>query len=298
MAQKLSLGIIGMSEGNGHPYSWSAIFNGYNQQYMSQCPFATIPQYLSERHYPNDFLSEYGEVTCIYTQDLSVSQHIAKASNINSCVDKPEDMIGKVDAVLLARDDAENHYEMTLPYLQAGLPVFIDKPLALSVAEAEKIFAAEQFPGQVFSCTSLRYADELMILAEEKNRIGDIKYVEASVPKKWDTYAIHTIEPIVLQFPDRGKLVRVTPRYKEGVRVCIVEWENLMASIKATGNTPSSIKINYLGQKGTVEKIFADSFKCFKRSLREFIAVVNKQSAGIAREETLEIVSIIEKGRL
>ena len=24
----LKLGIIGLSEGNGHPYSWSAIFNG------------------------------------------------------------------------------------------------------------------------------------------------------------------------------------------------------------------------------------------------------------------------------
>ena len=26
----LKLGIIGISNGNGHPYSWSAIFNGYD----------------------------------------------------------------------------------------------------------------------------------------------------------------------------------------------------------------------------------------------------------------------------
>ncbi len=34
-----NLGIIGMSPGNGHPYSWAAIFNGYNKEKMAKCPF-------------------------------------------------------------------------------------------------------------------------------------------------------------------------------------------------------------------------------------------------------------------
>ena len=41
----LRLGIIGISEGNGHPYSWSAIFNGYNHEYAQDCPFPVIPDY-------------------------------------------------------------------------------------------------------------------------------------------------------------------------------------------------------------------------------------------------------------
>jgi hypothetical protein len=32
MSKKIKLGIIGASKGNGHPYSWSAIFNGYDAQ--------------------------------------------------------------------------------------------------------------------------------------------------------------------------------------------------------------------------------------------------------------------------
>jgi len=28
----LKLGVIGMSEGNGHPYSWSAIINGQSDE--------------------------------------------------------------------------------------------------------------------------------------------------------------------------------------------------------------------------------------------------------------------------
>ena len=79
--EKIKLGIIGISEGNGHPYSWSAIFNGYDTQAMKLCPFPVIPQYLSEREFPSDFLTEIGEVTHIYTQDYELSKQIAKASN-------------------------------------------------------------------------------------------------------------------------------------------------------------------------------------------------------------------------
>ena len=32
MIKELKIGIIGSSDGNGHPYSWSAIFNGYNKK--------------------------------------------------------------------------------------------------------------------------------------------------------------------------------------------------------------------------------------------------------------------------
>ena len=39
----IKLGIIGMTEGNGHPYSWSAIFNRYDVDAMTkECPFPGI----------------------------------------------------------------------------------------------------------------------------------------------------------------------------------------------------------------------------------------------------------------
>jgi hypothetical protein len=34
-ADNIRLGVIGMTEGNGHPYSWSAILNGYDRARMT-----------------------------------------------------------------------------------------------------------------------------------------------------------------------------------------------------------------------------------------------------------------------
>ena len=39
----IRLAMLGMVDGNGHPYSWSAIFNGYDRAAMAGCPFAGIP---------------------------------------------------------------------------------------------------------------------------------------------------------------------------------------------------------------------------------------------------------------
>jgi len=204
MAKKIKLGIIGMSQGNGHPYSWSAIFNGYDEKAMQDCPFPAIPDYLGQRQFPEEGLGDLGKVTHIWTQEKKISENIAKAAKIPTVVAQMEDLIGEVDAILLARDDSENHYQMALPFLKVGLPIFIDKPLALTETEAKKILEAQQYKNQIFSCSSIRFAQELQVSEKDRNEIGEILYVEASVPKKWDTYAVHVIEPLISQLPLYG----------------------------------------------------------------------------------------------
>ena len=293
---KLKLGVIGMSEGNGHPYSWSAIFNGYNPAYMKDCPFPAIPEYLSKQKFPEDSLAHLGEVTHVWCQEKNVAEHIAASSNIANVVTNMEDMIGNIDAVLLARDDAENHYEMALPFLKAGIPIFIDKPLAIKINEANKIWAAQQFDNQVFSCSSLRYAKELILTEEDKQIIGTIKLVEGSVMKKWETYAIHVLEPLVAQLPNRGQLKNIKSQYAGGIREALVQWENVSGYFKTTGDTPSPLQIKFFGEKGNITKTFFDSFNAFKNSLEVFIDVIHHPEKNIERAETLELVTILEKG--
>src|SRR5690606_17073704 len=202
--RKLNLGIIGISEGNGHPYSWAAIFNGYDQNEMLNCPYPVIPEYLSEQNYPQDFLGHLANVTHIWTQNAEESHKIAKSAKIPYIVDKMEDMIGYIDAVLLARDDAENHLELSKSFLQAGIPIFIDKPLAFDLETAREILNQQTFEGQIFTCSSLRYSNDLLLSKEQAKLLGDISFIEAKVPKSWEKYAIHVIEPIIAGNPNRG----------------------------------------------------------------------------------------------
>ena len=82
-------------------------------------------------------------------------------------------LVGAVDAVLLETNDGRPHLEQVLPVLRAGKPVFIDKPVAGSLADAIAIYRlAEHHKVPVFSSSSLRFAKGT--LAVRDGAIGEV----------------------------------------------------------------------------------------------------------------------------
>ena len=291
MARKLKLGVIGMSDGNGHPYSWSAIFNGYNTQEMKKCPFPVILKYLSKESFPENFLTEHGEVTHIWTQDYELSKHIALSTYIPNVCINVEEMLGNVDAILLARDDAENHLKHCNIFLNAGLPIYIDKPFALDISSALKLWETSIYDNQIFTCSALQFAKEFHI---DYKKIGKVKMVWASTPKSWVKYAVHIIEPVLKILGDQGKISKVVP-IMQGASV---EWESGVSCVfKTTNNISSPIWIRVQGQIGYKDMYFEDSFYAFKKALKRFIDVINKKKPNLSKSLTLQMVEILEKSK-
>ena len=81
-----------------------------------------------------------------------------KALGVEVC-DDLDTMISQVDAVLLETNDGRPHLEQVAPVLKAHKPVFIDKPVAGSLADAIAIFElAKYYDTPVFSSSSLRFS--------------------------------------------------------------------------------------------------------------------------------------------
>ena len=75
-------------------------------------------------------------------------------------VDSIDELLTKVDAVLLESNDGRVHLEQAAPVLAAGKRVFIDKPLAGSLADAIAIFKlAEHHGTPVFTASGLRFGE-------------------------------------------------------------------------------------------------------------------------------------------
>ncbi len=292
----LRFGIIGLSEGNGHPYSWAAIFNGYDPAAMATCPFPVIPAYLAERSFPADAVAG-ATVTHVWTQDAAVAAHVAAASRIPNVVADLTDMIGHVDGVLLARDDAEAHFEFAAPFLEAGVPVFIDKPLALSVAEAKRIYAAQARPGLVFTCSALKYAAEFLPAAERVAELGAVRYITGTTPKQWDTYAVHVLDPLQHFVRGAGAVIR-TATSGGKTRSLDIQWESgLEARVTALGDLSGPIGITLHGDRGWLEMRFKDSFTAFRAALRHFTDIVRGDKPPQDPAEVLAVVELIEAGR-
>ena len=70
----IRLGMIGMTEGNGHPYSWSAMFNKFDRVRMpAECPFPVIPVYLARENYETMGIPG-ASVECIWSMNSCCSR--------------------------------------------------------------------------------------------------------------------------------------------------------------------------------------------------------------------------------
>lgn len=295
----LRLGIIGMSEGNGHPFSWSAICNGYNAEAMEDCGFPVIPRYLVEQQWPAARIPDV-EVTHVWTQERVLSRKIAECALIENVVDKPEQMIGKVDAILLARDDAENHLRFAQSFLDAGLPIYIDKPVALSEDTLDHLYQKERFTGQIFSCSALRYAQELRPSAEQMAALGDIHLVRACTPKDWDRYSIHIIDPVLALIGYELPIAQQSAiRLKDGgVASSFTQQDGPFIQLTALGRaTQGLIEIALHGEHGSRRLEFCDTFNAFRAALSDFC----QRAASAEPESTYPFnkraVQLIEMGR-
>ena len=293
---ELRLGLIGISEGNGHPYSWAAIVNGYDEAAMARCPFPAIPSYLAEHRFPEEAI-DGARVTHIWTQDAVASRRVAAASLIEHVAASPEEMLGEVDAVLLARDDAECHEELAGPFLDAGLPIYVDKPLATSVAAARALFARQASPGQLFTCSALRYAAELRLDRSAREATGPIHQVLASSPKRWSRYAVHLIEPALALLGEPSPIVSHSARSSEGATRLHVEWESgAQAEFATLGDVEAKIELRVIGERGERTLTFIDSFTAFRAALACFVDVARGEAEPVPEDEVLRVVELIELG--
>ena len=292
----LKLGIIGMSEGNGHPYSWSAIVNGgYNEKEMANCGYAGIPVYLNAN---KDTLGiEGAKVTCVWAQDRKISEHIAKACLLDTVVDKLEDMIGKVDAVMLTRDDPENHVSMAKPFLDANVPLFIDKPLAITTADLE-YFKHEAENGKLLmSCSSMRYAPESQSVKTEMASLGKIELATSVGKKDWTKYGVHMLEGLfaLLDDPKAVSVRNISCSHKD---IVYIELETgLLATIHLFYDITPTFQISVFGQTGWRLIEYKNWYAMFRNNIIEFVRSVQQGKSRLEFSKTENIMSTLIAGK-
>ena len=96
-----------------------------------------------------------------------------------------EELLPRVDVVLLETNDGRPHFEQALLVFKAKKPCFIDKPLAGSLADCLAIFAAaKKYDTPVFTASSLRYVDG----AQQLRRASSAKSSAATstAPRTWN----------------------------------------------------------------------------------------------------------------
>jgi predicted dehydrogenase len=78
-------------------------------------------------------------VTTIWGADSVRTEQVAKEKKIPVIAEKPEDMIGKVDTVMVVPRRGGQHRRYAIPFLKAGISTWVDKPFTHDYADAEAL---------------------------------------------------------------------------------------------------------------------------------------------------------------
>jgi predicted dehydrogenase len=291
VGKPLRLAMLGMIPGNGHPYSWSAIVNGYDPVGMSRCPYAMIPEYLGAQP-PGSVGIPDASVTHIWSDQPEEADNVARAALIPNVVGNPMDVIGHVDGVIISTDDGEDHARRAAPFVEAGLPVFVDKPLATTTTELAQVVRWKGLGARILSSSGMRYATEIDDL-----KGGDWVWLNSATGKTLERYGIHALEPLfVLLGPgfrnvscaDHGNSCIATVTHTSGAMATFAVIPEAAGSFGA---------LSAHGREKIVHVRLEDTYSAFRRQMLAVVAWMRGAEDPYPFAHTMELMAVLIAAR-
>lgn len=228
-----------------------------------------------------------------FTNDLRDNHQV-------NIVDSIAAIRGECDAVFLESVDGRVHLEQFREVATWGLPVFIDKPLTASSADAQQIAAlAKEHGTRVMSASAIRYGQPLQAALGDAELgaitggdfFGPMSLIEALPGFYW--YGIHTVEML---YATLGAGCREVQVKRSGVQDLIVAtWaDGRVGTVRGqrTGNNQFGGTIHR--EKGSQAVNVSTSSKPYYASLLEkVLAFLNGQDV-LDFAESVEVMRFLE----
>ena len=116
------VGILGAE--NSHAKAFTEIFNGLKPEFGDE--FSDIRVVAVGGNYPEE------------------NRKVFERGGLELLAERPEELLGRVDAVMVTARDGRYHAPFVRPFLEAGIPAFIDKPFTSDPQEALSLIRLAQ----------------------------------------------------------------------------------------------------------------------------------------------------------
>ena len=211
-------------------------------------------------------------------------------------VDSIDELLTKVDAVLLESNDGRVHLEQAAPVLAAGKRVFIDKPLAGSLADAIAIFKlAEHHGTPVFTASGLRFGEATQ--AVRHGSLGKVLGASTYSPCSLEAthmdlawYGIHGCEALFTLMGTGCQ--QVTRAHSDDFELVTGVWEGgRIGSFRGIRAGKAGYGGTAFGEKGIAEAGGFDGYRPLVVAIADFFATGEPP---VEPAETIELFAFME----
>lgn len=221
-----------------------------------------------------------------------------KRFNLKGSVKEIEDMVDKVDVGFIQSCNWEKHIDQAMPFINAGKPVFMDKPIIGSVKDAKKIQELVKNGAYIIGSSSARHADEIQaFLKKPVEERGEILSMFGTCGVDEFNYSIHITEI----FSELAGSKAVSSQYLGTSRTvdgkqneCYsIKFENgIIANYQTTIGAWRPFHLTIMTTKGSFQ-ICIDSSKIYASLLREIYKNLSNRKNNIKDVDTLVNCSLV-----
>ena len=204
-------------------------------------------------------------------------------------------MCKRVDAVLLESVDGRVHLEQAKLIIAAKKPLFIDKPLAATLADAREIASLAKAAGVPwFSSSSLRFG-ELGTTMRFADALGVTTWgpgpIEPHHPLELSWYAIHPIELLyTLMGPGCGEVTRISGDHED---VIVGKWKDgRIGTVRAL--RPYGTYGAVVVRPKSVMESKPKTVEGYRPLLVEIVKFFETKQPPVPNDETLEIFAFLD----
>ena len=211
-----------------------------------------------------------------------------------------EELISKVDYILLETNDGRPHLEQAIPVLKSGKRMFIDKPMAASLEHVIAIFkASDHYKVPVFTSSSLRYITGIQDV--ENGKIGKVIGADTFSPCTLEKthpdlfwYGIHGVE---ILFTVMGTGCRTVIRVSTpGTDVAVGTWDDdRIGSFRGIRSGKGDYGGNVFGEKSILA---LGPYRGYDPLLIKILEFFRTGIEPVRREETLEIFAFMQAAEI
>ncbi len=264
-----------------------------------RCASAEEPRWLpTADELQQDAAFAGARVTSWWSPDRAAAEEMAAKVGVERVVERLEDLRDEVDAVLVCTWHGSEHYTQALPFVTAGMPVFVDKPFTESTAEAcELVDAATRAGGVLFSASPWKFAPTTRATLDQLPSLGDVRMCVSTGPLVDGPffYVTHMVELAQMLLGtgvaevscrDTGMVRTITATYGDG-RVAVVN---------GLRNTSWIRQASIFGDAGYLEIDISDAQKDvgMVELLRAFLAGAREGRSPLPLQYLLEATAVME----
>jgi predicted dehydrogenase len=233
-------------------------------------------------------------VTGIFGLDKNQTEKVANEGRIEFMANRPQDLMGRVDAVMVVFRHGDLHAQYALPFIEVGIPVWIDKPFTIKVTDGKQLIeAADKHNALLTGGSTSKYAYDVLMLknaVDNRQNMGGLVSAVLNFPANLDSeyggiffYGPHMAEILMTIF---GYDVRsVIASVNNGNIIAIAKYDSYQIVLNFAKEVSNYYGILY-GAKRTIVREIDISF-IYKLGFEEFVKMLRTGKRPLALDKLL-----------